>query len=1229
MFANCTAPVRYLTSVISLMFIAVLARFAPKGAMWYVSNSSDGHSIDGVSTGAHRRRRRGFARSAMLALLLVLMASGRAWATTYYVSNAASNGYVVGADTNNGTSKSTPFLTWNKAAVVAATGDVVNGNPSGTSYVENTGTSGLSLTLNGVTFQTDQSLLGVGNCTITGLVGTSTRVMNIPSSPNAIVFNNITIDGQNQIDGPVPHNQTGSGVAWNGCTFQNFTGHNCIASPTGTGNVFAFTNCTVPSSVPTLLNSGGGYTSLTITGCTLSPATNVINLFSSGSTCTTLSITNNNVSNTSAGAFYVGNGTISTATVTGNTFNACWSALYSDGGHAQTITTLNFSNNTIQGASTNQAVYLLNLTCTSATISGNNCTADGGLSFIAGESASGVTVNNNTVTMGANGTGYCISGGPIGPNYLVYGNTISNAATNPVNGAACIVMGRDGYFGDSSNTAATTGNQNLYDVAGDTYVDQTITASQTVATAHASYIAGFSANILKVGSPTGSITCSLYTDNAGVPGTLVETSATSLSASLVSTSAQAFFFLFSNHSQLTPAAKYHMVFTVSGGAVSSSNYFQFQKNTTVTFGAINTSTLGPGNTWVADATHAIMYTVYTCMVGATNAVIRNNTITVTSPASVKMHGVLVGSAIGAKVDSNFVLGGTICVIPKDSFSVQVSNNLFYSTNSTEAGIYSKGSTGTLIYHNTVILNAATPGSCVQLNYDQTLGIQSPPGTCTALNNVLVQEYSGGGAFVYNLSINGAGQYPTGTFNNNVVYATSGNGIEAVRYSSWSAWQTAGFDAASVNSDPLLVNRTNPAIASDFKPTVTSPAIWLGTNLLSSVPTDYLGIAREAAPTAGALRYSASTDEFMARVSGATTTYIVLRNAAGQPYNRATRNFETYVSANLGNYAIPMTQQGGSGIWFISMNPSLAYGRYFADYRVQAGGSPAEADTFVTDTFNKSVLNWSGATELQPVLTDTSGRPQANMVQAGGSTVAPGSIPNAAAGAAGGLHINGANTGPISISGGVSITNSGGDALSLSSSGGNGNGLRVTGNGTGTGIAGNIGGSLSGDVGGKLLGGGSSTISGVGAQTNMIQWNGGAAGSLPLNFGTMVVDSNGRIQIQPGTSTGQLNTIAGNPVVGGYAANQDPATYLLATPSQKIQTSANGVLLDTTATFTVRNQDAITVPTIGDALLGGWLASFGKESESGTSYVKMLPNGTLPARTFTLTKDNTGSPTARN
>ncbi len=66
------------------------------------------------------------------------------------------------------------------------------------------------------------------------------------------------------------------------------------------------------------------------------------------------------------------------------------------------------------------------------------------------------------------------------------------------------------------------------------------------------------------------------------------------------------------------------------------------------------------------------------------------------------------------------------------------------------------------------------------------------------------------------------------------------------------------------------------------------------------------------------------------------------------------------------------------------------------------------------------------------------------------------LPSAAAGASGGLLINGSNTGAVTFDSGVTISNAGGNALTLTSSGGNGNGLQATGNGSGSGIRANGG-----------------------------------------------------------------------------------------------------------------------------------------------------------------------------
>lgn len=61
------------------------------------------------------------------------------------------------------------------------------------------------------------------------------------------------------------------------------------------------------------------------------------------------------------------------------------------------------------------------------------------------------------------------------------------------------------------------------------------------------------------------------------------------------------------------------------------------------------------------------------------------------------------------------------------------------------------------------------------------------------------------------------------------------------------------------------------------------------------------------------------------------------------------------------------------------------------------------------------------------------------------------INNVAPGGAGGHFIAGSNTGPVTVSNGVTFTNASGSGFTVQSSGGNGDGFTITGNGTGHGI----------------------------------------------------------------------------------------------------------------------------------------------------------------------------------
>jgi hypothetical protein len=86
-----------------------------------------------------------------------------------------------------------------------------------------------------------------------------------------------------------------------------------------------------------------------------------------------------------------------------------------------------------------------------------------------------------------------------------------------------------------------------------------------------------------------------------------------------------------------------------------------------------------------------------------------------------------------------------------------------------------------------------------------------------------------------------------------------------------------------------------------------------------------------------------------------------------------------------------------------------------------------------------------------------------------------------------------------------------------------------------------------------------------------------------------------------------------------------------TGANQISLSAGLVAIDTTRTFAVRNQDAITAPTIADALQGGWSAAFAKEAgaNNSTAFAVRLPDDSGPARTFTLDAALSSGPFSRS
>lgn len=87
---------------------------------------------------------------------------------------------------------------------------------------------------------------------------------------------------------------------------------------------------------------------------------------------------------------------------------------------------------------------------------------------------------------------------------------------------------------------------------------------------------------------------------------------------------------------------------------------------------------------------------------------------------------------------------------------------------------------------------------------------------------------------------------------------------------------------------------------------------------------------------------------------AVTVYAIIRDADGAVLNGAV--FESYVTANLGNYDIPMTEQGTASRVYAVAFPALSAGLYRVAAYQQAGGSPAETDSLIGTSYGE----WDGS-----------------------------------------------------------------------------------------------------------------------------------------------------------------------------------------------------------------------------------------------------------------------------
>ncbi len=78
-----------------------------------------------------------------------------------------------------------------------------------------------------------------------------------------------------------------------------------------------------------------------------------------------------------------------------------------------------------------------------------------------------------------------------------------------------------------------------------------------------------------------------------------------------------------------------------------------------------------------------------------------------------------------------------------------------------------------------------------------------------------------------------------------------------------------------------------------------------------------------------------------------TLYFQCRNSVGQPWNHVTQAFETFTLADWADYALPMTEETGAGYYMGSIDAAALQSNMSVSIYVQAGGSAASSDLFVS------------------------------------------------------------------------------------------------------------------------------------------------------------------------------------------------------------------------------------------------------------------------------------------
>jgi hypothetical protein len=103
-----------------------------------------------------------------------------------------------------------------------------------------------------------------------------------------------------------------------------------------------------------------------------------------------------------------------------------------------------------------------------------------------------------------------------------------------------------------------------------------------------------------------------------------------------------------------------------------------------------------------------------------------------------------------------------------------------------------------------------------------------------------------------------------------------------------------------------------------------------------------------------------SNEIRARYTSGSTLYaVLLRGSDGDAYYTVTPAFEVPTASHWTSYALTMTEQSTTGLYYGNMPGSLAAGRYDVLVFLRAGGSAATTDTLVA----QAAIDWTGAADL--------------------------------------------------------------------------------------------------------------------------------------------------------------------------------------------------------------------------------------------------------------------------